>query len=494
MTAEPLVSISGLNVRVSASRQLRIAAFSVYQGQHWCVFGGNGSGKTLLAAAVKGEQLLARPRISWAAGFDPQRDIQVVSFEAQQRLLQADARHDISEYSANAIDQGTTVAELVAGTDADAAGCMEVLCCLGINELAQRGIRYLSSGQLRRAMIARAFQQRPQLLILDEPLESIDVDSADAISRVLCDYMSVGNATLLLARSHRDILPGVTHLAVMDDLILRASGPISSMQRDSLLLAVAGRAPVLPAKLPELPAASVGVRSAIVPEPSQPLIRLQGVNVSYGDKVVFENLHWQMNWGEHVHIAGPNGCGKSTLLGLLDGDNHKAYGQPVYLFGRRRGTGESVWDIKAHFGVVSNELHNKYLKGWRVVDVVVSGFFDSMGLYQHSGQLHLNIAREWLAVVAMQDSERSWYHELSFGQQRLVLLARAMVKQPLILVLDEPCTGLDDYHRQMILALLDLIVQAKRTHLLYVSHTEGEAPAGITHKFQFSIQTAHKSI
>jgi molybdate transport system ATP-binding protein len=176
------------------------------------------------------------------------------------------------------------------------------------------------------------------------------------------------------------------------------------------------------------------------------------------------------------------------LLSLIDGENHKGYGQQVFLFGRLKGSGETVWETKKHFGIVSNELHNKYSKGWRVLDVVVSGFFDSVGLYDDSGTAQVDLAKRWIAALGLAQWEKQYYHEISFGQQRLVLLARAMIKKPRILILDEPCVGLDDYHRQLILSVLDTIAARSLTNILYVTHVADEQPSCINQVLRFKQQ------
>ena len=183
----------------------------------------------------------------------------------------------------------------------------------------------------------------------------------------------------------------------------------------------------------------------------EPIIRLNNVDVSYGKLQVLKNFSWQMMPGDDVVIEGPNGCGKSTLLNLIDGDNHKAYGQDVFLFGQKKGSGETIWELKSKFGKVSNELHNKYLRGWRVLDVVVSGFFDSVGLYEESGTTESAIA-----------------------------------KSPRILILDEPCVGLDNYHRVLILGMIDLISRQTETRIIYVSHTRNEMPSCINIRLIFT--------
>ena len=120
-----------------------------------------------------------------------------------------------------------------------------------------------------------------------------------------------------------------------------------------------------------------------------------------------------------------------------------------------------------------------------MLDVVVSGFFDSVGLYDDSGTQETDIAKSWLNALQILDLAKYFYHEISFGQQRLVLLARAMVKQPQILILDEPCVGLDEFHRILILDILDKIAEQFTTSILYVSHIEDEKPLCINRRLTF---------
>ncbi|MDO8273576.1 MAG: ATP-binding cassette domain-containing protein, partial [Gammaproteobacteria bacterium] len=415
-------------------------------------------------------------------------DLQVVSFEEQQQLWALDNRHDISEYSDTALDQGTTVASLILGeTIPDADGLARyaaLLVALHLQTLQQRGIRYLSSGQVRKALLARALYRRPRLLLLDDPLESVDRDSRQRIAAVLQQWMGPDTCTLLLCRRQRDILPGITHLALMEELRVVAQGPLQEVQAGATWQRIAQREVVLPSSLPP---PAVGRRSALADlDPEQPLFELHNVDAGYQGHLVLKQFSWTLRRGQHTLIEGPNGCGKSTLLSLINGENHKAYGQEVTLFGRRRGSGETVWDVKARFGTVSNELHNKYVKGWKVLDVVVSGFFASVGLYDDSGASERNAALAWLRTFAIADLAGEYYHELSFGQQRLVLLARAMVKHPAILILDEPCVGLDDYYRALILGTVDLIAATTATQIIYVSHTDDERPTCINQHIRFS--------
>ena len=264
----------------------------------------------------------------------------------------------------------------------------------------------------------------------------------------------------------------------MQDLKILQQGDRTKIEVGNTFRQLQNRIPKIPDQLPN---------SSIEPnkEKREVLIELLQINASYGPLVVLNNLNWAMYSDQHVQIEGPNGCGKSTLLSLIDGENHKAYGQDVTLFGTKKGSGETIWEVKAKCGVVSNELHNKYVKGGKVIDVIVSGFFDSVGLYDDSGTQEIEIAKDWLGARGIMGLEKYFYHEISFGQQRLVLLARAMVKQPRILVLDEPCVGLDDFHRVLILGLLDKITEQMATNIIYVSHIRDEKPQCINRRLSF---------
>lgn len=481
----PLIEVLNARCRIGRRGVLCVDELAIGAGEHWCLFGPNGAGKTLLANLVAGRRVETGHYVHYAENFDPAHDCLLVSFEEQQRLWQRDNRLDISDYSADARDVGTSVRALVYGAryraEQNEADYKALIEQLDLAPLQERGIRFLSSGQVRRALLARALYgalaSPARLLILDDPLESIDRGSRERISACIEQQRRRGFASLHLCRRGADIPAGITHMALLQGLSVVAQGRADEIRGGEAFRLLQAQKPTLPARLPYLPETAVG--------DGRVLVELRDVEAHYGPQKVLSALNWSMRDDEHVLIEGPNGCGKSTLLSLIDGDNHKGYGQHVILFGQRKGGGESVWEIKSRFGVVSNELHNKYIKGWRVPDVVVSGFFDSVGLYDDSGAREKEQARQWLTALGLKSLSRHYYEELSFGQQRLVLLARAMVKQPRILVLDEPCVGLDDYHRRLILALVDRIAQELPTRIIYVSHEAGEQPACITTRYRF---------
>lgn len=481
--------------RIGRHALLKIDNFSIEHGQHWCIFGPNGAGKTLLANLLAGKRVESGTYVSYAEGFDFNSDIYTVSFEEQRRLWQRDMRLDISEFSVDLVDQGTVVEDLIRSSrsteNQDEKLLQELQRRLALKSVFKQGIRFLSSGQTRKVLIARALYGhhpgRPKLVILDEPLESIDKDSRQQIAECIEHYLDDDCCSLHLCRRQQDMLPHITHMALMNDFTITKQGIYAELSQSKAFVGMVSTRPMAPLSIPgrlKVDEPSAKTHGDATQSPEVP-IRLENVSASYGDHRVLANITWTMELHHQVLIEGPNGCGKSTLLSLIDGENHKGYGQDVFLFGQRKGSGESVWDVKAKFGVVSNELHNKYVKGWRVLEVVVSGFFDSVGLYDESGSAERDLAKQWLTTLGIVALQQHYYHELSFGQQRLVLLARAMVKHPRVLILDEPCVGLDNYHRRLILQTLDIIVSQTNTQIIYVSHVLGEQPDCINQRLSF---------
>ena len=482
-----LITINNALCRVGRHKSLKVEKLEIKQGEHWCFFGPNGSGKSLLANLLAGRRIESGNYVHYSNGFEPRRDLHIVSFEEQQRLWERDNRLDISDYTDSATDKGTSVLDLIKDSrpvkDEDQSLFDDLTEQLCLGPYLDKGIRFLSSGQVRRVLIARAlyaFQpSSAQILVLDDPLESIDIGSQRTIRDAISEFLKEDFSSIQLCRRPSDILPGITHMAVMKELEIIEHGSIESVETKEAYLHFLAHKPTLPNNIPEK------MISKHVAKEREPLIEMLDVKASYGEIQIFKGFSWSMMPSDHVLIEGPNGCGKSTLLSLIDGENHKAYGQNVTLFGCKKGSGETIWDLKSKFGVVSNELHNKYIKGWRVLDVVVSGFFDSIGLYDDSGAKEKEMAAEWLSLFGIESLVKNYYHEVSFGQQRLVLLARAMVKKPKILILDEPCVGLDDYHRQLILGVLDLIGKQTHTRLIYVSHVKEEKPSCINSRLSF---------
>jgi molybdate transport system ATP-binding protein len=448
------------------------------RGEQWACLGPNGAGKTTLAKLLK-QQLTCT---SGTIEFDQElrsQGIAYVCFEQQQALCQRDRQLDDSEFRSDASDPGTTVGQVVRAAAADPLQLEDWLGRLRLTHILERGIRFISTGEMRKTLLLRAILSRPGLLILDSPLDGLDRASQAEMSRVLEQLLKSELKLLLLCRQAEDLPAGTSHLLVLDQGRVIIAGTRAQVLANSEVQAILK--PPLPALGALPPPASRPYQLAA----GQALLQLVDVAVCYGEVQVLDQLDWTFQRGQHCSISGPNGCGKTTLLSLINGDNHKAYGQNITLFGLKRGSGESVWDIKQKFGLLNTQLHLNHVRGMRVLEVVVSGFFDSVGLYDEWGDQQRQIASDWLVALGLVGLEREPFDTLSFGMQRMVLLARAMVKSPIILVLDEPCLGLDGHHTQVILRAIDHIAENTDTQILFVSHCAAETPTCINQWLEF---------
>jgi molybdate transport system ATP-binding protein len=217
------------------------------------------------------------------------------------------------------------------------------------------------------------------------------------------------------------------------------------------------------------------------PSKSTALIEMRDASVTYDGVAVLKGINWTMREGENWAVLGPNGSGKTTLLSLILADNPQAYSNDISLFGRKRGSGESVWDIKKKIGWVSPEVQIHYQKTMTSYDVLCSGFFDSIGLYRECSARQESIARTWMRTLGLWRLADRKFDELSAGQQRMILIARASIKNPRLLILDEPCQGLDSVNRQIVLEAIDAVNCQARCNLIYVTHRLNEIPDSITH-------------
>ena len=221
-------------------------------------------------------------------------------------------------------------------------------------------------------------------------------------------------------------------------------------------------------------------------EEAKVLRRIENVKKSYPGVQALKGITTEIKQGEIRALVGENGAGKSTLLSLVTGDHPQGYSNDLTLFGRRRGSGETIWDIKKHIGYVSSSLHLDYRVSTTVRNVIPSGYFDSIGIYQAVSDRQQKLVQQWLDILGIDKrTADAPFHSLSWGQQRLALIVRALVKHPTLLILDEPLQGLDPLNRQLIRRFVDVLISEGETQLLFVSHHAEDAPACITHRLEF---------
>jgi molybdate transport system ATP-binding protein len=212
---------------------------------------------------------------------------------------------------------------------------------------------------------------------------------------------------------------------------------------------------------------------------SEEIIRFNNINIRYGERTILKDLNWTVRRGDVWALRGGNGSGKSTLLSLVCADNPQAYACDISLFGRKRGTGESIWEIKKHIGYVSPEMHRAYLKDMPAIEIVASGLFDTIGLYRRPHPDMLGICEWWMDIFGIASLRDKSFVQLSSGEQRLCLLARAFVKDPELLILDEPLHGLDTFNRRRVKRIIEAFCRRRDKTLIMVTHYDSELPATV---------------
>ncbi len=472
------LQISQGTFRLGDTRTLSIDHLTLQSGESWAFVGANGSGKSALAKALAGELTLLKG--------DRQSNfsrITRLSFEQLQKLVSEEwQRNNTDMLSPGEDDTGRTTAEIIQDEVKDAARCQQLAERFGITSLLSRRFKYLSTGETRKTLLCQALMSQPDLLILDEPFDGLDVHSRQNLALLLAELNAEGYTLVQVLNRFDEIPDFVQNAGVLADCALTEIGEKAALLQQALIAQLAHSENLAGMALPEPDAPPA--RDQLTA--GEPLIVLKEGVVSYNDRPIINHLNWTVRPGEHWQISGPNGAGKSTLLSLVTGDHAQGYSNDLTLFGRRRGSGETIWDIKKHIGYVSSSLHLDYRVSTTVRNVILSGYFDSIGIYQAVSDKQRKLAQQWLDIAGFNaKTADAPFHSLSWGQQRLALIVRALVKHPTLLILDEPLQGLDPLNRQLIRRFVDVLIGEGETQLLFVSHHASDAPSCITHRLQF---------
>ncbi len=466
------VYINLKNATIDFDKRFRLKKINwiVTAGQHWLICGNNGSGKSALAATLAGYGDVEEGTVG------PLPKAGLVSFEAQSELIDAERRKDDADIM-DVIAVGTPVSEIIAEVCKDQTLADQLTQQFGLTPLLDRAFRKLSTGESRKVMLIRALTSKPDLLILDEPFEGLDVDSLAALQTHLTSVALQTPIVMVLNRIEQ-CPEFVTDVALINE------GELQHQVKRADTEAYNELQQLLHLKTADLQVPPADPDTAIPTLAADaPLVRLTDTAIKYDDVIIFDKLNWTISKGEHWQLSGPNGSGKTALLSLITGDHPQCYVNDIFVFGHQRGSGESIWQIKQYIGYVSTALQWEYTVGTSLRNVIISGFYDSIGLYSKYTDHQRDIANQWLAVLGMQDRSDQPFNNQSYGDQRLLLIARAMVKHPPLLILDEPCLGLDDMNRQKVLALIEIICTQDVSTVLYVNHHAEDKIEGIENYF-----------
>ena len=321
----------------------------------------------------------------------------------------------------------------------------------------------LSSGELRKFQLVKTLMSQPKILILDNPFIGLDAETRQQLRDLLPVIAREQHIDLYLVLAKTDDMPDYV------DEIIKVESSQPSTLRSALPLCSAKNAQP----------SNINPQTSNIPTP---VIRMTNVSIRYGERTILKDLNWTVRNGERWALSGKNGSGKSTLLSLVCADNPQGYACDIELFGHQWGeSGISIWDIKRHIGYVSPELARSYHRDIPAIRIVASGLKDTVGLYVRPTADELEQCRAWMRVFGIEQLADRSFLQLSSGEQRLVLVARAFVKDPELLILDEPLHGLDNENRQLVKDVIEAFCQRPNKTLIMVTHYEEELPPCITH-------------
>jgi molybdate transport system ATP-binding protein len=471
------VRLEQLNVTIAGKKVLQDISFTLQHNQQWAVTGPSGSGKTVLAETLVGRHFYTGAiTTSFGTAETFHRHILVV--EQQHRFHDLTNRSDFyyqQRFNASDAEQTLTVAQELAGYEA--ANKNKLIEQLHLQPLLDEPLIQLSNGENKRLQLAKALLQHPAMLVLDNPFIGLDVEGRKLLHTILNRLNKEGMHMLLITSAHE--LPGyITHIASLQNGNLT-----STTTHEQFKPAAVTAKPLFTGEQLKKILSSNHTDFTTA-------VRMVDVHVQYGDKKILQHINWEIKKGERWSVSGPNGAGKSTLLSLITADNPQAYANEIYLFDRRRGSGESIWDIKKKIGYVSPELHLYFEYSVTCFQAIASGLFDTIGLFRAVNDEQEAQVLQWMELLQLRSKQHTLLRNLSAGEQRLILLARALVKNPPLLVLDEPCQGLDEEQQGSFKQILETLGAHFQTTLIYVSHYREEIPSIVTRHLELKNGTA----
>ncbi len=465
-----IIACENVSIQLGGRTILDGVSFRIEDQENWAITGDSGSGKSILAKAIN-HQIFFRGVVNFIGKDGKMLSPHIVLIEQQHEFKN---NSNVSNFyyqqrfnSCDSDDALTLEEELTKFSKGISYPFIELL---GLQPLLQKPLIQLSNGENKRLQLAKALMQEPELLILDNPFTGLDINGRALLKDIIRQLIEKGIRIILIA-------PLSEIPEYFDKTVVLKQGKLDGIFSVGDLIF-----PVTPLKsskeiLSQNQVDTIRKVYALQTFPFNEVVRMERVNIAYNGKSILSDINWIIKKGERWAVAGPNGAGKSTLLSLITADNPQAYANDIWLFERKRGSGESIWDIKKNIGYISPELHLYFEKGISVLDAVASGFFDTIGLFRRPTPEQLEKISTWLNILGIADQATRMMHQLSLGQQRLAMLARALVKTPPLLILDEPTQGLDVNQTNNFKSVIEAICLVTDVTLIYVSHYQEDIPS-----------------
>ncbi|MDO4164306.1 MAG: ATP-binding cassette domain-containing protein [Bacteroides sp.] len=470
------IHIAGGVVRNPLVRLAQPVSLDFQADEHIAIVGPNGAGKSLLVDMITGKYPLRDGELTY--DFSPSTtktvydNIKYIAF--RDTYGAADATYYYQQrWNAHDQEDAPEVHEVL-GEVKDEALKQQLFDLFRIEPMLNKKIILLSSGELRKFQLTKTLLTSPRILIMDNPFIGLDAATRQLLFNLLDELTRLSSLQIILVLSMLDDIPSfITHVVPVDHLKV-----YPKMEREAYLKAFREQ---------DTMESFEALQQRILDYPyenknydSEEVVKLNKVSIRYGDRTILKELDWTVMRGQKWALSGENGAGKSTLLSLVCADNPQSYACDISLFGRKRGSGESIWEIKKHIGYVSPEMHRAYLKNLPAIEIVASGLHDSIGLYKRPHAEQMSVCEWWMDIFGIAALKDKPFLQLSSGEQRLALLARAFVKDPELLILDEPLHGLDTYNRRRVKKIIEAFCGRQDKTMIMVTHYENELPGTIT--------------
>lgn len=451
--------------------------WTICEGEQWAVVGPNGAGKTLLAGVLQKKYAFRSGEHIFMSGKPVSEVVKSIAFKDIYSLADCRNSYYQQRWHSTETEDMPTVSEVLSEYK-DTENLNELLSLFGISDLLPKKLIFLSSGELRKFLVVRTLLSRPEILILDNPFIGLDAPSRDLLVDMLGKMTELHGTQVILLLSNPADLPDM----ITDVLPVLNRKCLSPMKREEFL----ENKELLDELFPDRVSGAIDLPVNGEKEISayDVAFRMEKVCIKYGSRTILKDLDWEVKCGEKWSLSGPNGAGKSTLLSLVYADNPQSYANTLYLFDRKRGSGESIWEIKKRIGYVSPEMHLYYMENVPAIQIVGSGYFDSVGLFRKCNAEQEEGALKWMKIFGIDNLKDRSFMTLSSGEQRLALLARAFVKDPDLIILDEPLHGLDISNKKLAASVIESFCSRPGKTLIYVTHYPNELPECVDRHFK----------
>jgi molybdate transport system ATP-binding protein len=462
------IEFKQFQVQIGGKTIINPVDLNIDHAEQWAFIGKSGSGKSILAKAIA-RKVFFKGSIQFKnkSNLDYTPKIQLIEQQHQFKNKSNVAQFYYQQrFNSNDAEETITVEEDLKNHFVDVENAW--IQKFNIQHILKKPIIQLSNGENKRLQIIKAIAQNPDLIILDNPFIGLDTSGRALLEEMLNNIVQLGQKIILITSPNT--LPScITHVGMIE-----SGNIVIEKNKKNKPLKVRESSPL------NQHVNIINLIQNYSLSDFELAVSMNKVSISYNEKQILHNIDWKVRKGERWSVSGHNGSGKSTLVSLITADNPQAFANEIFIFDKKKGSGESIWDIKKNIGFVSPEMHLYFDKSFTAFETIASGLFDTIGLFRKLNCDQVDLVSSWMKGLDIEHLKERYLHQLSLGQQRIVMLARALVKCPPLLILDEPCQGLDNEQVNLFKHVIDTIADQTDMTLIYISHFKEDIPACVS--------------